>query len=66
MANNSREVEVEKLPPCDFCEQVNGPKLATYDGKTKSGSWAYMCEQHFKEHGVGLGLGKGQRLKIEQ
>jgi len=42
---------------CDFCG-----KVAKYDGKTKMGPWANMCESCFKINGVGLGLGKGQRF----
>ena len=43
---------------CDFCKQP-----AVYDGKTTQGPWAYMCEGCFKKHGVGLGLGSGQKLE---
>jgi len=53
------EVYVEKLPKCDFCEEP-----ALYDAKTRMGPWAYMCEEHFKQHGLGrLGTGFGQRLR---
>lgn len=52
------EVYVEKLPMCDF----SCGRQALYDGRTKQGPWAYMCEEHFKQHGVGLGTGRGQRL----
>ena len=60
------EVNVGKLPDCDFC----GAK-AVYDGKTKPdsgvgspGCWAYMCEECWAKYGIGhLGWGKGQRLK---
>jgi len=48
-----------ELPKCSFCED-----RAKYDGKTIYGSWAYMCEKHFKEYGVGLGVGRGQRLRL--
>ena len=47
------------FPGCDFC-----PGLAEYDGKTKAGPWAYICGDHFKMLGVGLGLGKGQQLEV--
>lgn len=47
-----------KNPKCDFCESS-----AKYDGKTKAGPWAYMCEEDFQEWGLGLGLGLGQKLK---
>jgi len=49
-----------KLPMCDFC----GFREAAYDAKTKQGPWAYMCEECFKKHGVGLGVGLGQRLRL--
>jgi hypothetical protein len=52
------ETYVTKKNKCDFCE-----KQAHYDGRTnQKGIWAYMCEDHFRQYGVGLGLGKGQRL----
>jgi len=44
---------------CDFCGDT-----AKYDGRTKLGPWAYMCQECFKRHGIGLGLGKGQRLIV--
>jgi len=56
-----RVSEVSKLPNCDFCNN-----LAKYDGKTKIGPWAYMCERHFKEYGVGLGTGLGQKLVVKE
>lgn len=31
---------------CDFCKLP-----AKYDGKTKLGPWAFMCEKHFKQLG---------------
>ena len=55
------EVKVEVLPKCDFCDSQ-----AAYDGKTKMGPWANMCEAHFKVHGIGVGLGRGQRLILNQ
>lgn len=49
---------------CDVHKFVWGdPNVeAVYDGKTKEGPWAFMCEKCFKEHGVGLGTGRGQKL----
>ena len=53
-------VEVLELAICDFdCD-----KKAQYDGRTKLGPWAYMCQEHFEQHSVGLGLGKGQKLVL--
>ena len=56
-----KEVEVSVLPQCDFCKLPNR-KLARYDGRTNRGFWANMCEEHFRLYGIGLGIGKGQRL----
>ncbi len=60
------EVKLPELPPCDFCASWGRIREAHYDGKTAQGPWAYMCESHFKLHGIGLGLGKGQRLIVEK
>lgn len=46
---------------CDLCKN----KEAHFDGKTTFGPWAYMCQQCFTRYGIGLGLGKGQKLKGE-
>lgn len=45
------------MTTCDFCQEK-----ALYDGATKQGPWAYMCEHHFRIFGVGLGSGSGQKL----
>lgn len=34
---------------CDFCSQE-----AIYDGKTKLGPWAFMCQRHFGLIGTSL------------
>lgn len=47
---------------CDFCAR---PLEGTYvDGATKIGPWADMCESCFKQHGVGIGTGMGQRYEV--
>lgn len=48
------------MPKCNFCKNP-----AIYDGKTKFGPWAYMCEHHFKEKGIRLGIGFGQKLAVK-
>lgn len=53
----STETTVSMIPNCDFCFNP-----ASYDGKTKMGPWANMCEDCFKKYGVGLGTGKGQKF----
>ncbi len=45
------------IAKCAFCNDT-----ACYDGDTTIGLWAYMCERHFKQYGVGLGSDKGQKL----
>lgn len=57
------KVTVTELPPCDFCKQEGHMTEAKYDGRTNLGPWAYMCERHFRIYGIGLGLGRGQRLE---
>jgi len=53
------EVIVPKKPKCDFCNAE-----AEFDGRTVLGPWAYMCDLHFGQYGVGLGLGRGQKLNM--
>jgi hypothetical protein len=50
-------VVVSGSKECDFCGDP-----ALYDGRTLSGQWGYMCEACFNKYGVGLGIGKGQRI----
>ena len=61
---NHTQVEVSKLPQCDFCKQDPAVlyQEARYDFRTKMGPWAYGCREHFKQHGIKLGLGFGQEL----
>jgi hypothetical protein len=51
---------VAKLPKCALCDA-----LASFDAKTRSGPWAYLCDEHFEQHGYGLGHGLGQRLVLD-
>jgi hypothetical protein len=62
----STEVEVSKLPNCDICQQDGTYTEAKYDGATRMGPWAYMCDIHFRMYGVGLGTGAGQRLIVRE
>ncbi len=52
-------------PMCDFCAARLVEREAKYDGKTDMGPWALMCENHFQVVGVGLGLGRGQKLVVK-
>jgi hypothetical protein len=49
---------------CNFCDSAGKKVEAVYDGKTIHGPWAYMCEEHFGQYGIGLGTGRGQRLIV--
>jgi hypothetical protein len=59
-------VTVTRRPDCDIHKHTMGQAgvPAMVDGKTVMGPWANMCEACFTEHGVGLGLGRGQRLVV--
>ena len=59
---NHTSVKVSYVPDCDFCSQSGRDVKAEYDGKTSLGPWANMCKAHFRMYGMGLGLGKGQKL----
>jgi len=65
MPNDHTVAKVRELPKCDFCKMDGVDKPAEYDGKTYPGPWAYMCKEHFLEHGIGLGLGRGQKLEVQ-
>lgn len=44
---------------CDVCGvKINGTCV---DGRTRMGPWGLMCLKCHRTHGVGLGVGKGQR-----
>jgi len=59
MSKDLVQVEMDRIPTCNFCEND-----AEYDGATSVGPWAYMCETHFSQYGTGLGLGVGQKLVL--
>lgn len=56
------EAKVVRIPNCDFDHATPTPAL--YDGGTIQGPWAYMCQTHFDAFGIGLGMGKGQKLVL--
>lgn len=63
---SSDSVVVAVIPPCDIhaLELGVSDEPAAYDAKTSRGPWAYMCAPCYRERGVGLGLGLGQRLVL--
>ena len=62
MIKSYKEITVVYFPKCDLCSIEDKDNNAVYDGKTIFGSWANMCEEHFRTCDIGLGLGKGQKL----
>jgi hypothetical protein len=64
MERNGTLVKIPEARNCDFCKEEGLENEAKYDGKTIYGSWAYMCELHFKQFGIGLGIGRGQELEV--
>jgi hypothetical protein len=67
MAENGTIAYVAEIPMCDFCRMNGEPNVpAGYDGKTRLGPWANMCPTHFGLHGIGTGLGVGQRLVLRE
>ena len=46
---------------CDICDKETPQEY--FDAKTKQGPWATMCSWCFRQHGIGLGLGRGQRYQ---
>lgn len=57
---NDKEVVVNELPKCGFCDHVD----ARFDAKTVFGWWANMCFFHWEQYAEykELGMGKGQNL----
>lgn len=47
---------------CDFCGK--SCETILYDGRTKFGCWATMCQKCFNENGTGIGIGKGQKYRF--
>jgi len=43
---------------CQLCHEAITDSFI--DGRTIQGPWGYMCLRCHREHGVGLGTGKGQ------
>jgi len=57
---------IAEIPDCDFCPKSK-PKKAKYDGQTRFGAWAYMCQKHWEFNGIGkLGMGLGQKLVLNK
>lgn len=61
------EVLVSRIPDCDIhWFQKDQTVPAVYDARTKDGRWANVCQECFDEHCYGTGLGRGQKLILDQ
>ena len=51
--------------PPTVCELCGGPFEGVFiDGRTQGGPWGLLCAGCHALHGVGLGLGKGQKYDL--
>lgn len=65
MSNPNEEVEVEQIPECDVCIAIGKiANSAVADVRLDTGTWANVCEEHFKQYNCKLGLGLGQRFVL--
>ena len=62
ITKDGTEARVITIPKCDLCCGRDAGAVAAYDAKTRGGPWAYLCAAHFDQYGIGLGIGRGQRL----
>jgi len=60
----SKQWKGETPEKCDICG--NKLKGTFIDGRTVLGPWAIMCRSCHPEHGVGLGLGRGQVYLVKE
>jgi ribosomal protein L37AE/L43A len=56
-----KTVKVKEGHDCQFCENE-----AKYDARTKMGPWAFLCQSCFDKYGVGVGVGRGQKLEVRK
>jgi hypothetical protein len=51
--------KVTTLPTCDFCREVGIERPARYDFRSRFGSWANGCVEHYERHRASRILGTG-------
>lgn len=60
------EITVNHIPDCDICGGAFTTRKAYADARIPAnGSWGYLCRHHFDHLGCELGLGKGQKLVLD-
>lgn len=50
----------EPSDSCDFCRTPSSRLNHLVDGANTGAGWAWMCPDCWEQHGLGLGIGKGQ------
>lgn len=56
-----KDIYMKEIPDCNLCEDE-----AVVDAVMQgTGKWAYMCLDHYRQHGAGLGISVGQRLHLQ-
>jgi len=66
MTKPHTETVVNHIPACDICQGAQQDTKAYADARIPAnGSWAYLCAYHFDHFGCELGLGKGQKLILD-
>ena len=56
-----RTVRLVNKVKCEYCKNI-----AEYDARTGIGAWCYLCQEHFERYGIGLGLGRGQKIVYDE
>lgn len=58
-------MQLVKISPPAVCDidSRHSTESEVYDAATTSGPWGWMCRACFVQHGVGLGVGRGQHYK---
>ena len=56
-----KEVQLDKLPPCEFCKAP-----AEYDAPTVFGPWAYMCEGCLAQYAFGDPARIGSKITAKE
>lgn len=64
MAKRAKRVWIGNVVWCDVCRGPFGNVM--YDARTQSGQWGNLCQGCFKQHGEGLGEGKGQKYRRQK
>ncbi len=66
-ADDGTTTYVVERPNCEIHRHSRSVEIpAGYDAALRQGGWAYVCDGCFTAYGIGLGLGRGQRLIVAE